>query len=288
MIVRVKPLGRFHIGLKQVGGFDEIGADAVWAAPLPSTVLGALAQIALSTTPSDADPFTALGCKRFWGPLVEIEGRLHFQAGRYLYGVEKIGAYIKAAKEGGRPPEPSYEVREELKPGVRLSGAKTVENLYYAEFVWIGRLNGGAVEPGRVAYVYYADCGALSARRGLARLGGEGRLAELAVEQEGGAGPKECAEGVLLSPLLFYAEGPYAEVGVAEGLTELEEVYGIVEGEGAKVRSTYVGLGYSMALGRRRALYQALLPGTAVRLKGPAASAGLFKERGYGSLYCAP
>jgi len=106
------------------------------------------------------------------------------------------------------------------------------------------------------------------------------------VQDGGRVAPKPCREGVLLSPLLFYADWPYAEVERSVGLQDVEEVYGVLEGGRAKVKSTYVGLGYSLSLRRRRAIYQALPQGTALRLREPAPSAGLHRERGYGSLLC--
>jgi len=58
--------------------------------------------------------------------------------------------------------------------------------------------------------------------------------------------PRPCREGVLLSPLLFYADWSYAEVGEEHGDSQ----------------------------------------GTALRLREPALSADLHRERGYGSLLC--
>jgi len=271
MIVKIKLLEPIHAGAKQVSGVDDIGADAVYATVMPSTAIGVLASLA---GVRGGDPFQI--CRQLWGPLVEVDGRLYFQAASSLYPVEEVGKYIAAAKGEGEPPKARYEVVELERPGVRLRD-KVVQNLYYAKYLWVK----GARE---VAYLYYADCEGL--RGGVEWVGGEGRVAVVEVQSDDKVAPKPCREGVLLSPLLFYADWPYAEVGKSVGLQDVEEVYGVLEGGRAKVKSTYVGLGYSLSLRRRRAIYQALPQGTALRLREPAPSAGLHKERGYGSLLC--
>jgi len=282
MIVRIIPLEPLHIGVKQVSGYEDIGADRVLHLPPPSTVLGALASL-LGRTDVD-DPFEGLGCERVWGPLVEIRGRRYFQSEGYLYAEEEVERYIKAVKSpAGERPRRCCRLREVVRPAVRLEEGKAARNLYFVKLTYV---EGKEVSVGDVAYVYYVECKDVSARREIARVGGEGRAAVVEIVNDDFK-PRVCREGVLLSPLLFYSEGPYAEVGRSEGLKELEEVYGVLaERWPPKVRSIYVGLGYSMSRNVRRALYQALPPGTVVRLRNEASAAGLFAERGYGSLLC--
>ena len=125
----------------------------------------------------------------------------------------------------------------------------------------------------------------------MARLGGEARLAVIEVAE--GGEPRPCrGPAVLLSPLLFHAQGPLASIREAEGLGSVERVYGmpsIEDGEvkpPAKVRTTYVGLGFHTGKRERRAYMQALPQGTVVEVAEPAVAAGLHSERGYGSLLC--
>ncbi|ACB39504.1 conserved hypothetical protein [Pyrobaculum neutrophilum V24Sta] len=282
MAARFKPLGPLHLGAKQVAGVEDIGGDLVAHLPTPSTALGALAYIyrEAGAAGGGTDALQILGCRAVWGPLVEIGGRRYFYAEGRLYRVEQLGEYLSCAKGEGQSPRAEGGVRAYEKPGVRLGPEKAVENLYHALFTYI---NGAS--PGEVAFLYYIDCERAKPIKTVARLGGEGRAALVEVDQDPG-GPKQCSEGVLLSPLLFYSEGPTAEVGGAKGLEEVEEVYGVCGEKGPKVKSTYVGLGYNMAEGRRRAVYQALPPGTALKLKTAATNVGLHKERGYGSVLC--
>lgn len=301
MMVKIRPLEPLHIGARQVSGHEDIGEDKVLAVPPPSTILGLLAYLKFGEGAGSDDPLKALACGRVWGPLVEIKGKLYFQVGESLLDVEDVGRYVEAVKEPGvRPPEIKYKLNIVERPGTMLERElKTVRHLYHVRFSWVEGLGAGErPSPGDIAYVYYVECDKLDELKEVARVGGEDRAALVEVLKEGAVKPKECREGVLLSPLLFYAEGPYARVGVDEGLEEVEEVYGVLklsaEGEPPrtkaewppKVRSIYVGLGYSLRYGLRRAIYQALPPGTVVRLKRPLIAVGLHCERGYGSLLC--
>lgn len=283
MILRIKILEPLHIGAKQISGFEDIGGDRAIAIPMPSTALGALAT-ALGVTRGE-DAFEALGCGRVWGPLIEIEGAKYFLSEGRLYAVSDVKRYLEAVKNPRvEPPRPRYIVETLTRPGVRLEN-KLARNLYHVVYTWIRGENGKPLAPGSISVLYYIECNVNGVRE-LVRVGGEGRVA--VVEAVGsGEGPAKCLEGVLLSPLLFYSQGPYAEVGVAKGLEDVEEIYGVLtETWPPKVKSTYVGLGFSIGLKRRRAVYQALPPGTALKLKREAVATGLHSERGYGSVLC--
>lgn len=284
MILKIRLLEPLHVGAKQVSGLDEIGADRALYLPTPSTALGALAA-ALGEVHSD-DPFKALGCSSVWGPLVDIGGELYFLSENSLYAVGDVGKYLSAVRDlRGEEVLPRYKIRELAKPGVRLE-EKSVRNLYDVRFTWLVDSGGRPVAPGEAVVLYFIDCKKAAEIKSTTRVGGEGRVAEVEVSK-GTAPIKKCKEGVLLSPLLFYSEGPYATVGVAKGLEDVEEIYGMLsKGGPPKVKSMYVGLGFSMALRSRRAVYQALPPGTALRLRKEVSAVGLHSERGYGSLLC--
>ncbi|MEL9991498.1 MAG: hypothetical protein QXP98_07080 [Thermoproteus sp.] len=283
MIVRIYPLGPYRAGARQVSGVEDIGADAAFYLPPPTTAVGAYAT-ALGAT-SAVDAASGLGCEAVWGPLVEVRGRLHFAADRWLFPLERLGDYIKAAVDGAEPPKPAYRFEEVEKPGVALAD-KSVQHLYYAKFVWLREEGGGrAVMPGELAFVYYVKCASAKPVAAAAvSFGGEGRPARLEASGERPDAMRPARLGVLLSPLLFRAEGPWAEVGRDRGLEDVEEVFGVYDGSRFKVRSGYYGLGYSVSLKRRRALMQGLPPGTVVRLKGESTHAGLYRRWGFGSL----
>lgn len=295
------PLGPFRVGAKQLSGLVDIGAESVEFLPPPSTALGALAAALERYDAPNAKE--ALRCKTVWGPLVKIEDSLYFESAGYLIPVGDVARYIEVAKspesrrKGEKPRLAKYRMRVLEKPSVQLSReTKTSRAHFNVAFVWPYKVDEELrekepVEVESFSVLYLLDCD-VPTFQGAVRLGSEGRAAIVSVREDPALlekldrRPKSCGEGVLLTHLLFHGEGPFVEVGRARGLEGVEEVYGRLEGDVFKVRTGYCGLGFSVAAGRRRAIYQSLPPGTALRLARGATHAGLFTDFGYGSLLC--
>ncbi|MEM1664173.1 MAG: CRISPR-associated protein Cas5 [Pyrobaculum sp.] len=290
MLFEITPLGRYRVGARHVAGLWDIGVDQLEYYPPPSTALGALAT-ALGIHVGD-NAAEALGCSEVWGPLFKVGDDLYFITDNMLISVKKLGDYVEAAR-GGRENldlDHVYKFKVVKKPSVSLTDEKTARAYFSPSYVWlVEETQSGESKPvDKFSILYYINCDKAKAMRGVARVGGEGRLALISVS-EVGYKPKPCKTGVLLSPLLFHSEGPWAEVEKTYGLQNVVAIYGRLEGRKRikfRTRSVYTGLGFSIARGERRAIYQSIPPGTVVELKDVATHAGLFTTWGYGSLLC--
>jgi len=313
-----RPLEPLRFGLRNLGGVDVFGVDEVAYIPSPTAVLGALGallrvsvgctwrdvydlsdlkSLARELTGVDLNLTTYSNRPALWGPLLRIRGELHLPVGEHALPASRAGEYVeravryyegeeKAAEEAARLLRRVALVSERI--GVQLDAGKTVRLMYRAKYV-------SYVDD--VEMLFWAELKTelekvvKELKRAVVRLGGEGRLAAVEAAESKGAPPSWSQTGeyaIALQPVLIYSDKPVAEVGEATGLECVEEVYGVLEEDGFRVRVVDFGLGFSEACRLRRPVLKALPHGTALRLKSSckdAAAIGIFSEIGFGSLY---
>jgi len=293
---------RFAAG--HTGGIEVYSKELAYALPLPSTVLGALGAalgvqlgggvcrkpladleaLAEKLGGGTVDLF-AESCERPlpWGPLLEAGDRYYFARGNELVEADKLTQYVRGALERRGFGEVAHRLRPSTHFGLKLSERRVAEPGY----AYKAALYGYDLKPYSASLVYAANIAAERAER-LVRLGGEGRVAGLAISDP----PEKLVEllsgegeyAVALSPVLFYAEGEVAP-GSTLGLREVEEVVGVPTSRSVKLRVENVGLGFSEVCKQRRPLLQALPPGTVLKPRDRSLRAvGLLSCLGYGSL----
>ncbi|ABP50697.1 MULTISPECIES: type III-B CRISPR module-associated Cmr3 family protein [Pyrobaculum] len=268
MKVVIKPLGYARIAARPPSTPSIAARDEATAAPPPSTVLGMLGALkgivaqCPGPGPQGAERqlvelAQALGVRSVWGPLVEIDGVLHAPGLDSLYAVK-----------GGRVERRAISTIRRV--GLALSAFKTAAPgfLYTATYV-----------AEKAKYIYYIDADGL--RGGVARLGGEGRLALVEVEEGEADIPEEITgRAILLTPLLI-PEGRPPQC--LRPLGVFEERGGAVE-IAPKVRVVQWGLGFSEVCRERRPMYPAIAPGTVVEATRCGRNVGYLAELGYGAL----
>ncbi len=272
--VVVRPLGPARVAARPLSSPGVVARDRAWPAPPPSTLLGALGSLkGVVMQCPDAQTSTeraekqlkalaeALGVRRIWGPLIVAEGRTYVQIGD--------------------------DVLAELRPGGGLGerrGVKTVRRIGLAlgegKTAIPGLLYAATYLAESAEFVYYVDA-EVSLKGGLAKLGGEGRLALVEIKEE--KPPVEAAEGtaLVISPLLM-PEGRPPDGVEPLGLLDYDRRGGW--GLSHKVPVVQWGLGFSEVCRERRPLYPALAPGVVVALKRPSIGEGYLSELGYGSV----
>ena len=293
---------RFAAG--HTGGIEVYSKEHAYALPLPSTVLGALGAalgvqlgggvcgkpladleaLAEKLGGGTVDLF-AESCERplLWGPLLEAGGRYYFARRNELVEADRLTQYVRGALERKGFGEVAHRLRPSTRFGLKLSERRVAEPGYAYKAAFYGY----DLKPYPASLVYAANIAAERAEK-LVRLGGEGRVAGLAIsdppEKLVELFSKEGEYAVALSPVLFYAEGEVAP-GSTLGLREVEEVVGVPTSRSVKPKVENVGLGFSEVCKQRRPLLQALPPGTVLKPKSAAAKAvGLLSCLGYGSL----
>ncbi|WP_158307126.1 type III-B CRISPR module-associated Cmr3 family protein [Pyrobaculum ferrireducens] len=312
----IKPLEPLHFGKTQIPGIDLAGRDAAFTAPPPSTILGLLASIKginyynkpkpcnrpledLKTTyreltGEELTP-TIEGVDRplIWGPVVYIEKIPHIPIeGGYFVPRGEMEKYIdNAAGENSKIKIKKATVN--IKPGIALDPTSKTPRygyLYGATYV-------GYPLASEIRYVVNMAIPTDQNYKGVYRLGGEGRLAQIELREKPvdirGEKPegesKKSEDAIVLTPLLFQPEDGYARTaghpkGPTPGLECVEEIRGIYTGDTFKIVAEPMGLGYSEVCNRRRPLYYALPPGTVVKIKCKYKAVGLFSQLGYGAI----
>ncbi|MGC8584457.1 MAG: CRISPR-associated protein [Thermoproteus sp.] len=276
MKVVIRPLGYARLAARPPSTPTVAARDAAAAAPPPSTLLGLLGALAGVTMqcpgngPEAAESqlkqlAEALGVGRIWGPLVEIDGALHVPGTDRLYRIEPSGAVAK--------PVGIRELRVVRRIGLALRPDKTAALGYLYSATYVAE---------RAAYIYHVEARGLKGG-GLARLGGEGRLA--AVEIQDGPLPIQPPSRVdgtalVISPLLA-PDGQLPDC--LKPLGTLKEGRRGVEKD-HKVKLIQWGLGFSEVCRERRPMYPALPPGTVVEARGCGSNEGYLAELGYGAL----
>ncbi|MCX8137568.1 CRISPR-associated protein [Pyrobaculum aerophilum] len=272
MRVVIKPLGYARIASRPLSTPSVAAKDEAVAAPPPSTVLGMLGALAgVRAECPGGGPAGAelqlvmlketLGVKSVWGPLVEIDGVLHAPGLDALYIIKMDNAARAVGKRA---------VSVVRRVGLALGPNKTAAPGYLYSAIYVAE---------KAKYIYYIDAEGL--RGGLARLGGEGRMAVVEIE-EASAGVPEVVNGraLVLTPVLM----PEGELpNCIKPLGVLEEGGGGLELV-PKVRVIQWGLGFSEVCKERRPMYPALAPGTVVEARGCKKNVGYLAELGYGAL----
>ncbi|AET32457.1 CRISPR-associated protein [Pyrobaculum ferrireducens] len=275
MKVVIKPLGYARLAARPLSTPTVAARDAAAAAPPPSTLLGLLGALAGVTTQCPGNgPEAAerqleqlaevLGVKRIWGPLVEIDGALYAPGAALLYQIEPKGAAAK--------PVDVRQLHVVRRIGLALGPHKTAAPGYLYSATYVAE---------RAAYIYYVEARGL--KRGVARLGGEGRLATVEI-QDGQLPipPPSQIDGtaLVISPLLA-PEGKLPDC--LKPLGTLKKEKDRFEPD-HKVKLVQWGLGFSEVCRERRPMYPALPPGTVVEARGCRGNEGYLAELGYGAL----
>jgi len=275
MKITVAPLGYARIATRTLSTPAVAARDEATAAPPPSTllgILGALNNIEMSCpgqTPEGAEKQLTelakrLGIRRIWGPLIEIRDKRYAPGLHELYQIEltSSGAAILDVRE----------LRTLRRIGLALRPDKTAEpgHLYSATFV--------AEE--HIRYIYYVDV-EKGLRGGVARLGGEGRLAKVEAEQSDLEPPEQVnGHALILTPLL----APGNELpSCIKPIGTLAKTGNRIE-VAPKVKIVQWGLGFSEVCRERRPMYPALPPGTIVEARNCRSNEGYLAELGYGAL----
>jgi hypothetical protein len=288
MKVVIRPLGYARLAARPLSTPTVAARDAAAAAPPPSTLLGllgALAGVAMQCPgngPEAAESqlkqlAEALGVGRIWGPLVEIDGALHVPGTDRLYRIEPSGAVAK--------PVDVRQLHVVRRIGLALGPHKTAAPGYLYSATYVAE---------RAAYMYYVEAQKLEEEiasmyhvetqkpvKAIARLGGEGRLA--AVEIQDGPLPIQPpidGTALVISPLLA-PDGQLPDC--LKPLGTLKEGRRGVEKD-HKVKLIQWGLGFSEVCRERRPMYPALPPGTVVEARGGGSNEGYLAELGYGAL----
>lgn len=313
----IRPIAPLHLTTGPITGIDLISITRITYAPLPTTIIGLLANIYCQNktckTPHAAtqDCIEAaikdliqikeeMGIEEVWGPIITIDGKEYFQASNTLLPINKAREYIEYTKLDricrercySEITEEWYEFREIGKTGIAIDRAsRTVRQgfLYRQRYAWPHRIvkyeDQGPVEVGKWHYKYLVitrqDAPWLSeVTKTTWRIGGEGRQAIIEVEKVNKEPPEPSEEAILLTPLVFIGQPPTVSLG---DLKELDRVYGVLTDNGPKVRVITTSLGYHETLRCRRPTYPALPPGTAIKLKQKTRHTGPHKELGYGT-----
>jgi CRISPR-associated protein Cmr3 len=303
--VKFEVVEALRFAMAHTGGVEMFSRELVYAIPLPSTVLGALgaaAGIRLSEAVCDGAlldlktlaeklkgggplDLTASSCNEplLWGPLIEAGGHYFFCVGSGLISISRLKDYVRASLGQAEKVEFHKRLSLSTRLGIKLAAQKVTEPGYMYKTSFYGYDLGQYP----ASLIYVADVATESAG-GMVRLGGEGRLAKLSLQEPSkGLVQLLLSEGeyaVALTPVLFYSKGE-VRPGVTYGLEGVEEVYGVFTGETTKPRAESIGLGFSEVCKRRRPLMQALPPGTTLKLKDRKTRAvGLLSCLGYGSL----
>lgn len=268
MKVVIKPLGYARIAARPLSTPSVAARDEVAAAPPPSTMLGMLGALkgivaqCPGPGPQGAERqlvelAEALGVRGVWGPLVEIDGVLHAPGIDALYAIREG----KIEKRG---------ISVVRRVGLALGAFKTAAPgfLYTATYV-----------AERAKYIYYIDADGLAG--GVARLGGEGRLALVEVEEGEPDVPQQITgKALVITPLLIPEGRP----------PQCLKPLGALEGRGGeaelapKVKIVQWGLGFSEVCRERRPMYPAIAPGTVVEAANCGRNEGYLAELGYGAL----
>ncbi|MEM1598024.1 MAG: type III-B CRISPR module-associated Cmr3 family protein [Pyrobaculum sp.] len=245
--IRIRPLGPTHYGTRQIPSPATAARDDVWHMPPPSTLLGALGQLAgVKIQCEEKSPRGALkallklkeelGIRAIWGPIAVVKG-----------------AYVLPTLDGFLGQGPAEKTR---RIGLALTPHKTAApgHLYAATYA----------KPYEAIYFIDAD----QVPTGLVRLGGEGRLALIEQTQEDPTPwlPPKKGQAVLITPMLI-PEGPPPCVKQIKN-----------------PRVVQWGLGYSEVCKQRRPLYPALPPGTHLEIENCNPTEGHLSQLGYGAL----
>lgn len=271
----IEPLGPIRAAARPAPSLGVAAVDKPSPFPPPSTVLGALGALngVTAECPSGGSPTARaerqlvelaeeLGVEMMWGPLIEVEGKLHVAVGDDELAEADFGG--AAARLLGR-----RRIKIARRIGLALGVYKTAlpGYLYAASFI-----------AERAKFIYYIKTDR-ELRGGLVRFGGEGRLALVKIEE--GEPPVRPASGIALviSPLLM-PEGELPQSARPLGSLKYDGGWR----RNAKIPVVQWGLGFSEVCRERRPMYPALPPGTLLWLDKESYGEGHLSRLGYGSL----
>ena len=289
VILRIRPLEPLHIGLRPVQGGETFGSDAVSPIPLPSTVIGLLGAhmgISEQCKPKCGDVWgtvDALICvaeqlevRRVWGPVIRLADG---------WGMAiRVGATWRVVGLGGSGTGAEAEVKLDRQIHTALTGARVARPGYR----WTSHLSSIIHGGGHAEFIYLVEADRLEPGiEWVARVGGEGRLAKIAIERAENygelvrwAGGVE-GKAIALSPILLpWQGGDYFDASKLGA-----EVLGVPDSRGGyRLVVEHLGLGFSEMCNERRPTVLALPPGTVVKLGSRRSHLGELDYLGYGSL----
>lgn len=309
----IKPLEPLHLGLRNLGGVEEFSIDESSPLPLPSTILGALGNMAGASLKVNCSSYGSNGVYDFsdfrqltmelfnhdlkvdevhsdepylWGPLIELNGAPHVPVGGSAVNDEDLKLYIEAAVKD-YDEDAMKSLKRKLRAfsdvgsrvGIGIDATGTVRAMFEASYINY-KVRGLSLK-------YLVKNPVKQLGSSLIRLGGEGRLSLIHLEDhlkipEGGD------YAVALQPILMHSDDNVGSINNVKGLECVEEVYGVFDGERFKVKVINIGLGFSEVCGFRRPILKALPQGTVIRLRSGCSryiAVGLLSELGYGSIY---
>jgi CRISPR-associated protein Cmr3 len=291
--------------------------------PTPSTLVGALASLYISSyvkAQNWVDEYrVTLNNAIFKGPFLKIGNMLYFDCNlerllipqQYLYNYVQIVNEIINAKSS-REIEDINEKKKKLIEKIKKEGCV----FKMQERVGIGlkvREEGGKIvdeERGKiynVEYIEYADfrnkdilveiyldvinSGNVNVGKHYIKLGGEGRIVKLSIEEsklsifddlKNQLKIADEANALYISSPLLCETGISIKDIIKNDVKQEVEIYGSID---------IIGAGYSLARKRRKPIYQVLLPGSMIFIKGRINSReiynrglGFAKELGYGTV----
>lgn len=238
--------------------------------PLPSTITGFLYSITHQVRekvkpqkPDIMEDIKTVGEFNLWGPIILYKGDfyIHFYPGK-----------LRKINNDGHLSSEYVSPISQNKVGIAINyKTKVVKEswLYSQNFVLV---NGIIVEVNK------------EVKEGYYTMGGEGRLVEVK-KYDKAIGDWEGDYAAVLSPVILYEREK--EVKDVESFLEFRVEDGLVlkdlVDEKTQIRIGMVGLGYNLALGIRRPMYLAIMPGSVIRYTGRK-KIGMFKDAGWGSL----
>ncbi|ABW02343.1 type III-B CRISPR module-associated Cmr3 family protein [Caldivirga maquilingensis] len=321
--LRIKPIEPLHLTAGPIRGIDLISATRASYAPLPTTVIGLLANIYYETNnKTQTGKIQDLDCgvedllkvkdeagiEDVWGPLIVINGREHFLVENTLLPVETLKDYVELVKMDKECQgecyqdltKEYYQFREISKVGIAINmETRTVRQgfMYVQKYTWPYRVikddESEPVPPGwYYKYIIIMNPQKAGWIRGKItwNIGGEGRQALIEMGRTNQKPPQPTKEAILLTPLIFTGEKPYVEVDKID--PNIGKIHGILTSKGPKIKITTTSLGYrgktNQSENCRRPIYPALPPGTLVELKQQVSKLGLYTQLGYGATYPLP
>jgi len=287
--------------------------------PTPSTLAGALASLyAFSYSKAEGwveEYKMALDNPMFKGPFLKVNNLWYFDCSleQLLISQHNLYEYIQNISEimkarNSREIRKLNERKEELVKKIRSKnifkmqerigiGLKVRENdsktvdeekgkIYNAEYIEYGdfKNKNNVVE----IYLDVINPGNLRVGRYYIRLGGEGRVVELTVDESKMSMIEELkisdyANTLYVASHLLYETGKSIKDAIEIEIGQNVEIYGNVD---------IVGVGYSLARERRKPIYQALVPGSVIFINEGKVNSreiyekglGIGKEIGYGTI----
>jgi len=310
----IKPLESLHLGLRNLGGVEEFSIDESSPLPLPSTVLGALGNAAGVSLKINCDEYRNHGVYDFddfrqlitelfsanlnvedthsgepylWGPLIRLNGIIHVPVSEGAISDKDVRLYVEAAAKGYGKDDVRQLIKGKLmvlsgvdsRIGISINEAGTVGAMFKSSYVNYKASN--------LSLMYLVKNPMKQLNSNVIRLGGEGRVSLIRLEDYLKV-PRSGDYAVALQPILIHSSDNASSISNVKGLECLEEVYGVFDGKGFKVRVMNIGLGFSEVCGFRRPMLKALPQGTVVKLRSNCSgdiAVGLLSELGYGSIY---